>query len=1490
MMLSPSPTPEEIFLKRLFEEPLVPIGGDPTPAENVALRVALAGYSDRTNPDDFSSITGFVDVYPNSYWNPALLTNLGLEYYNSGYYSKALTAWTRAWELSSRAAVDLRGKVLADRAVGELASMYARLGRMTELESLLESIQDRVFSGPATERITGAREGLSNMQIRPEIAFRCGPLALDRIMLSLGSASPASELMHFTASTESGFSLRHLEELSRELGLYLRMVFREKGAAFVVPSVVHLKLDHYAALIEQEGNRYLLRDPTFGNDAWVTAEVLESETSGYCLIPRGGLAADWRDVEAREGERVWGRGNTTSNDPDPIGACDPQTPGDSCREAHICAGMAFPAVHLMAVSLNISDVPVGYSPPVGPAVRFMVRYNQRDARQPANFNYSNLGPKWTFGWLSYITDNPSNPRADVFEYMMGGGRRTFTGFNSATQSYMFQQFDQTKLTRASPDTYDMLSPDGTMKVFSRSDGATGTARNIFLTQLIDPFGNAVSLTYDASLRVVEITDAIGQATTISYEHPTDIFKITRVTDPFGRSARFEYDPSNRLVVITDVAGITSALGYNGPAGDFITTLTTPYGITGFTKTESGTTRSLETVYPDGNRDRVEFNQSTNLGIPGSDVPQGVPVGLTTRNEFLFFRNTFYWDKMACAYTYGDYTKARIYHWLHTTNTAVTAGILESVKEPLEGRVWYDYPGQSLGPIFVGSSNKPSHIGRVLDDGSTQLYTYEYNSFGNNTRLIDPVGRTFSYLYAENGIDLLEIRQIRAGQNQLISKMAYGDHHLRTSSTDAAGRTTTYTYNGCGQIQTQTNAKNETITYQYDAEGYLTSIEGPLPQASTSFTYDAYGRMRTSTDVAGYTLTYDYDDLDRVTRITYPDSTFEEFTYERLDVTVIRDRAGRKISFEYNNLRQVTKQTDALSREILFQWCKCGDLRTLTDPLGRATTWRHDVQGRVQCKEYVDGSKITYLYENTSSRLRHRIDEKLQVTQYNYYPDDTVREISYPNALVATPAVTFAYDPNYGRLMSMTDGMGTTSYSYLPITPTPSLGAGRLGSMNGPLPTDTITFGYDELGRRVSTAINGIVSTVTHDAAGRVTSAANGLGTFTYTYDGDSPRVASQTFPNGQTAKFDYSGSLRDHVLERITFRSGERPISEFAYEHDVPTGKIISWSQQFGANAPVVYGFRYDPAEQLVAALVSEAGEVRNASSYSYDRANNRVAEEVGATSRRFFYNALNELTSVEGEGGLVARYRWDAEQRLASVIIGDLVTEFTYDGFGRRSGIRQLVKGNEVSNRRFLWCDDEIREERAVGGKVSKRFFTQGVKNEAGVKSGNFYYTRDHLGSIREVTDSESTVVARYSYDPFGRRRLLTGEFEADFGFAGMFLLHDVELDLTRFRIYSPHIGRWLSRDPLINAEIEESHNLFCYVRNDPVNAIDPLGLTLCCPNGLEHDRTCAKKAEAELVRCILDVSGLDPGDYRNYRVSACQKAHQKALSACPLRCLPFR
>ena len=1416
LQFSAQPTEAEFFRARLFEEPLVPVGGKPAAAENAALAAALRGYAKRTEPDDFAALDAFLAKFPKSPWRAALLTNLGLEAYRTGRYSRTIESWAEAWRLGKDAA-DARARALADRAVGELASMDARLGRMTELGALLRSVEGRTFSGPATERITEAREGLHMMQHDPGISFRCGPLALQRIAVAADPATAKLDLVHAAKSTTDGFSLPQVAKLSDEMGLKYQMAFRPPGAAFVVPAVVHWKAGHYAAIVREEDGRFLVQDPTFRNDVWITRAGLEAEASGYFVIPPGQLATGWRAVGADEGGKVRGKGN--------VGGPDGGAGGGKPKKR--CKGMAVSDVDLLFVSLEISDAPVGYKPPVGPEVSFLATYNQREAAQPANFTYSNFGPKWTFDWLAYIQDNPSSLNADVQYYRTGGFIRIFSGFSAATQSFVLQQYDRTKLVRTSAISYEMNADDGSKLIFSQSDGSTGTARNIFLKQMVDPQGNALTLTYDGNLHVVSISDAVGQVTTLTYAHPTDIYKITRVTDPFGRFATFEYDASLRLEKITDTIGMTSQFGYQGTS-DFIQALITPYGTTTFIKAESGTTRSLDTVHPDGNRERVEFNQTTTLGIPNSEPAAKVPAGMPVRNEYVWYRNTYYWDELASAASAGDYSKAKIFHWLHTANGASAARMLESEKEPLENRVWYAYLNQAGGSIFIGSHDQPTHIGRVLDDGTTQLSTYDYNSFAKMTRYTDPVGRTWSYIYAANAQDLLETRMTRNGASELLSKVTYNSRHLPLTITDAAGQTTTYTYNARGQVLTMTNAKGELTTYQYNAAGRLLSMDGPLPGAAdtVSWTYDVVGRVRTITDESGYTLTYDYDNLDRVTRITHPDTTYEEFTYTRLDHTRTSDRAARETNFEYNSRGEMTKRTDPLNRVTRYQWCKCGDMKSLTDTLGRTTAWQHDLQGRLTAKVYADGSRIAWQYENTTSRLRQQIDEKGQVTQYGYAADDNLTSTHYPNAAVPTPPVTFTYDADYDRVASMTDGSGTTLYGYVPVTSGPNLGAGGVASIDGSLPNDTITYSYDALGRPVGAAIGGDPRQATYDPAGRVTGITNALGAFTFGYDGASARLLSAGYPNGQAVSLAYENNAIDRRLKRITNTRASTPLSEFLQTHDATRNRITSWSQQAATASPVSYALGYNAGNELTSATGSQNAAVVKTFAYAYDPGQNRLSEQVdGGVVKAASYNALNELSTVNNSPATAATYEWDAVQRLAAVNVGTQRTEFFYDGLDRRVGIRELTNSVETSHRRFVWCDGEICEERTVAGSVVKRFFPQGVKVEAGAAAGKYFYTKDHLGSIRELVDEAGAIRARYEYEPYGARTKVSGDLDADFGYTGHLTHAATGLCLTWYRAYDPRLGRWLSRDPYPDAEAAVGANLFAYNYADPINHFDPDG-----------------------------------------------------------------
>ena len=130
--------------------------------------------------------------------------------------------------------------------------------------------------------------------------------------------------------------------------------------------------------------------------------------------------------------------------------------------------------------------------------------------------------------------------------------------------------------------------------------------------------------------------------------------------------------------------------------------------------------------------------------------------------------------------------------------------------------------------------------------------------------------------------------------------------------------------------------------------------------------------------------------------------------------------------------------------------------------------------------------------------------------------------------------------------------------------------------------------------------------------------------------------------------------------------------------------------------------------------------------------------------------------------------------------------------------------------------------EERDGANSVTKRFYAEGQVNYQ-PSTLNLYYTRDHLGSVREVTDNSGTVRARYDYDPYGRVTKVSGDVDSDFLYTGHYYHARSGLHLAMYRAYDADLGRWLNRDPIGEAG---GINLYGYVGNNPVNWIDPLGL----------------------------------------------------------------
>ncbi len=117
-------------------------------------------------------------------------------------------------------------------------------------------------------------------------------------------------------------------------------------------------------------------------------------------------------------------------------------------------------------------------------------------------------------------------------------------------------------------------------------------------------------------------------------------------------------------------------------------------------------------------------------------------------------------------------------------------------------------------------------------------------------------------------------------------------------------------------------------------------------------------------------------------------------------------------------------------------------------------------------------------------------------------------------------------------------------------------------------------------------------------------------------------------------------------------------------------------------------------------------------------------------------------------------------------------------------------------------------------------------VQDHEGASPKNHFAAYDGNGNVVGLIDSVTgEKSATYEYSPFGELIRVSGEMgmKNPIRYSSRYTDDETCLLYYGFRYYSPALGKWLSSDP-----IEESGgmNVFGFLGNDPVNAVDVLGL----------------------------------------------------------------
>ena len=751
---------------------------------------------------------------------------------------------------------------------------------------------------------------------------------------------------------------------------------------------------------------------------------------------------------------------------------------------------------------------------------------------------------------------------------------------------------------------------------------------------------------------------------------------------------------------------------------------------------------------------------------------------------------------------------------------------------------YDSHGHLLSRTVTG-------IG-LPQGGIVEAYTYD--EAGRLASVTDAEGRTSSFAYDAAG--------------RLVE------------STDPAGKKTHRAYTPSGRLASVTDSFGRTTAFSWTPSGELASVAYPDGNVETN-AYDAADRLATATDVRGSRTEYTRDAIGRILAQATPSGT-DVFAYDVSgNLVAAMNAAGERVTFSYDGLNRPVAAHDALGNMRGTGYDLLDRPVSTTDPQGKICTTAYDVLGRqiVSTRPSgvaerfgydVLGNLVTitnaegHVYQMTYDALGRRLsatDATGHLVETNIY-DKVGNLVSRADG--NGDAVNFIYD-NCDRLLSRFFADGAEGFAYDAV--------GNLVSASNGVARET--FSYDVMDRLVAatTAVagvsfptewrrdaGGLVTNVvyapgravmrTYDSGGRLVAVSDWLGhEWTFAYDG-AGKPTGGTSPDGTAHGFAYdaAGRLVGWNVGEIMGRTIERDAAGRRVCDTVTAGPMPASSVDRRAVNT------FDAADRLVVASVT------------YAVTNVPVAEA-------YLYDGNGALTNATCGGETLFAAAYDGQGRLAS--LGGLpstATVFSYDAIGNRVlvGDRIFVPDHaDPLKRPLIECAADGTPLRFfIWGNGRLLGFIDSSSGRDGVPSpsvgGSPLPTEtltvvhsDEQGNVVALTDISGNILHTANYGPHGEGWGAVGENPTPFAWLGGFGVMRTAansnsqpqtlntpfatLYLTRHRLYSPTLNRFLSSDPLGQAG---GLNLYAYGNCNPLAYIDPLGL---CAEGPWYDRLSA-------------------------------------------------
>jgi len=789
----------------------------------------------------------------------------------------------------------------------------------------------------------------------------------------------------------------------------------------------------------------------------------------------------------------------------------------------------------------------------------------------------------------------------------------------------------------------------------------------------------------------------------------------------------------------------------------------------------------------------------------------------------------------------------------------------------------DYTYSSTGQLLTRTeTDTTSQSIPYSTNGQSRTWTYTWGPGGrvasiNGPKPVDAAGKddTLTFAYDTSG----SLQTSTNGLGQVTSFANYDANGRPGTMTDANGVVSAFTYDAMGLVRTitvrhpTTGSLDAVTTIDYDTVGRVTGLT--LPSTEKLFMdYDTADRLVAMRAANGERRDYVYDSKGNVTMETVKRAdttlaqqisrTFDELGRQMTEALGPRrtsalgyDKVGNVTLMRTPNGGATTQAFDALNRLVTTVAPDSGtiardydvrdNLTSHTDPISVATQFVRNGFGDAIQEVSPDRGTSVYYY-NEAGELTAAIDGRGQRVEYTR---DILGRVTQkaPTGRPASETITYAWNTpgisgsyGVGRLSSISDGTGTTSFAYDHrgnlITKRQTIGSG----------TADLAFAYD-LADRVTeiTYPSGRVVQYTYDTKGRVsqvqTKASAGAPSWTVLASDMSYEpfgsVKAMAFGNGLSVVNDWGNDGR-LASRRLYQTSGGTNLSWLTYGYDGNDNIGAIRDQLDDANS-AYYG--YDANDRMILTSRVVASPAASTETLSYTSGTNRLASIVNAAGTRSIgYDGRGNTLSETRPGGASVSATYDGYSRLLTYTrTGDPAQTNAYNGLddrvsatsastthtfvyapdGRVLGEYGASASDVIAE--MIWLGPEVTNvnqpfggDDGVGG-----YAPLAVATGSGASAVLTWLHGNHLGVPIAFTDTSGAAVTAPSYTlP---------------GFPGqMRTLSDIYYN--RYRDYDSSTGRYIEADPI---GLEGGSNLYLYAGANPLRWMDPWGLNPAAARG---------------------------------------------------------